>query len=89
MQASVDNECIHLCSHRYMIVYKCNKVLLVDSVVCSICGIKRKHEHLPSVRFRPNPHLLQPFLNETFDFDGHLHEVILSVVVALSMPTTL
>ena len=72
-----------------MIVYKCNKVLLVDCVVCSICGIKRKHEHLPSVCFRPNPHLLQPFLNETFDFEGHLHEVILSVVVALSMPTTL
>ena len=78
MQASVDNECIHLCSHHYMILYKCNKVLLVDYVVCSICGIKCKHEHLPSVRFRPNPHLLQPFLNETFDFD----EVILCVVVA-------
>ena len=79
MQASVENEYIHLCSHHYMIVYKCNKVLLVDSVVCSICGIKRKHEHLPSVRFRLYPHLLQPFLNETFDFEGHLHEVILSV----------
>ena len=87
--ASVDNECTptSLCSHHYMIVYKCNKVLMVVPIVCSICGIKRKHEHSPSVRFLkcPNPHLLQPFLNETVDFEGHLHE---GDLVCSSIPIT-
>ena len=73
----VDNDCTltSLCSHHYMIVYKCNKVLPVDPVVCSIFGIKRKREHSPSVCFLkcPNTHLLQPFLSETVDFERHLH----------------
>ena len=49
----VDNDCTltSLCSHHYMIVYKCNKVLPVEPVVSSIFGIKRKREHSPSFVF--------------------------------------
>lgn len=56
-----------------MMLYKHNKV---DSVMCSICGIKRKHEYSLPTRFIkcPSPHLLQPYLNEAVDFEGHLLE---------------
>ncbi len=83
--SSIENESIYsdslqkpLCSTHYQLVYRFVNASKVDTMVCKICGNKRRHKYGSSASAKefvlcPNPLFVESFLHNTIGLETHIN----------------